>query len=108
MFTSINNVCKLIGLWWWVAVMGLLLSIPTVGQAKPISFTFIRVVDTNSSIPGGMGNFIFFTDPFTTSSLDSRPAVSIENGTIVFSGSGAFGQTGIYTASWLCQLDLAH
>jgi hypothetical protein len=78
--------------------MGLLLSIPAVGQAEPISFTFMRVVDTNSPVPGGMGNFIFFTDPFTTTSLDSRPAVSIENGTIVFSGSGASGQTGIYTA----------
>ena len=45
-----------------------------------------------------MGNFISFTDPFTESSLDGRPAVSIENGTIVFSGSGASGQRGIYTA----------
>lgn len=72
--------------------------VAAVGQANSISFTFTRVVDTNSPIPGGTGNFIFFTDPFTTSSLDSRPAVSIENGTIVFSGSGAFGQRGIYTA----------
>lgn len=67
--------------------------------ASRISFTFTRVVDTNSPIPGGIGNFIFFTDPFTTFSLDGRPAVSIENGTVVFSGSGAFGQRGIYSAA---------
>src|SRR5689334_25265860 len=60
--------------------------------ASRISFTFTRVVDTNSPIPGGIGNFIFFTDPFTTVSLDGHPAVSIENGTVVFSVSGPFGQ----------------
>jgi len=96
MLTSTNNVFRLISNWWCAVVMGLLLSTPVVGQAELVSFTFTRVVDTNSPIPGGSGNFIFFTDPFSTRAMDDRPAVAIENGTIVFSGSGAFGQRGIY------------
>ena len=76
------------GNWWRVALMGgLMLCLPTVGQAEPTLFTFTRVVDTSTEIPGGTGNFIFFTDPFTTTSVDSRPATSIENGIVVFSGS---------------------
>ena len=53
------------GNWWRVALMGgLMLCLPTVGQAEPTLFTFTRVVDTSTEIPGGTGNFIFFTDPF--------------------------------------------
>jgi len=81
--------------------MGLLLSLPTVGQAEPILLTFTRVVETTTPIPGGSGNFIFFTDPFTTNGMDSRPATSIENGIVVFSGSGQSGQKGLYgRPSW--------
>jgi hypothetical protein len=42
---------------------------------------------------------IFFTDPFTTVLVDTRPAASIENGVVVFSGSGPSGQQGIYAAA---------
>ena len=57
------------------------------------------VVDTSTEIPGGTGNFIFFTDPFATTSVDGRPATSIENGIVVFSGSGPSGQEGMYAAA---------
>ena len=87
------------GNWWRAAIIGLLLSLPTVGQAEPTLFTFTRVVDTTTEIPGGTGNFIFFTDPFATTSVDGRPAASIENGIVVFTGSGASGQRGIYAAA---------
>ena len=99
MCASTRDVCQLSSNWRCAAVMGLLLlSVSAVGRAEPASFTFMRVVDTNSQLPNATGNFIAFTDPFATASLDGRPALSIENGTVVFSGSGASGQTGIYIA----------
>jgi hypothetical protein len=107
MFVSTNNMRKLVCNCWYAAVCatitGLLLSFPAVGKAKPTLVTFVRVVDTNTPIPGGTGNFTFFTDPFTSSLtdpiLDGRPAVSIENKIVVFSGSGASGQKGLYSSS---------
>jgi hypothetical protein len=60
MVTSMSNMCRLTSDWWYAAVMGLLLIFPAVGQAEVIPFTFMRVVDTNTPIPGGTGNFIFW------------------------------------------------
>ena len=94
-----RNLCKLISDWWGAAVLALLFIFPAVGHAEPIPFTFTRVVDSNTPIPGGTGNFLFFTDPFTTMLVDSRPAASIENGIVVFSGSGPSGQNGLYAAT---------
>jgi hypothetical protein len=96
---GVKRSCCNYGNWWRAAIIGLLLSLPTVGQAEPTLFTFTRVVDTTTPIPGGTGNFIFFTDPFTTTLMDSRPATSIENGIVVFSGSGPSGQEGMYAAA---------
>ena len=44
-----------------------------------------RVADETTPIPGGTGNFHFFSE------------VTIENGIVIFSGGGAFPQRGIYT-----------
>ena len=46
--------------------------------------TFTKVADTSTLIPDGIGSFA------------SLGSASINNGRVVFVGSGASGQTGIY------------
>lgn len=65
-------------------VVGLLLSLPHTGQALP--FTFTKIADTNTSIPGGTGNFTLFGAP------------SLETGTVTFTDFGPSGQTGFYSS----------
>lgn len=71
-----------------VALIGLSLSLLAGGKAAAISFTFEKIVDTNTPIPGGTGTF---------RSLD---APSLDNGNVAFAGFGGgrnFVQSGIYT-----------
>ena len=64
-------------------VLGVLLSLPHSGQATP--FTFTKIADTNTSIPGGTGNFTLFEVP------------SLDDGIVEFTGFDSHGQTGFYT-----------
>jgi hypothetical protein len=61
----------------------------TAGSAEAASFTFSKIVDTNTPMPGGGGNFTFLNTPV------------IDNGIVVFSGErdsqGRVEQRGIYT-----------
>ncbi|GET38530.1 DUF7453 family protein [Microseira wollei] len=61
----------------------------TAGAVEAASFTFSKIVDTNTPIPGGGGNFTFLNTPV------------IDNGIVVFSGErgnqGRVEQRGIYT-----------
>jgi hypothetical protein len=53
---------KLTAACWRAAGIALPLMFPVLGQtAQPVSltFSFIRVVDTATPIPGGTGNFVF-------------------------------------------------
>lgn len=44
-----------------------------------------KIADTNTAIPGGLGNYSQFTDP------------TLDNGHVAFSARGAFNQRGVYT-----------
>jgi len=48
------------------------------------TFTFRKVADTTTPIPGGTGNFVIFESP------------SIDGGSVAFKGAGSSGQSGIY------------
>ncbi len=63
----------------------LLLGLPAASEAD---FIFTKIVDTNSAIPGGTGNFTGFSD---------LPAIS--GSTVAFFGGGSSGQGGIYTGT---------
>ncbi len=70
-----------------VALTGLTLGLLTSGKAEAISFTFERVVDTNTAIPEGTGTFDRFDPPV------------LDNGNVAFGGASAdFEQVGIYTS----------
>ena len=90
------------GNWWRAAVMGACCSAYRRSDKPSLPRLHLRGWWTPTlEIPGGTGNFIFFTDPFTTTSVDGRPAASIENGIVVFSGSGPSGQKGhLCRRSW--------
>jgi hypothetical protein len=67
-----------------ISTWGLMvLAIPATGQ--PI--TFARIANTTTPIPGGTGNFNFFTFPV------------ISEGRVAFQGAGSGSQTGVYTSS---------
>jgi len=71
-------------------VLGFLMCFIT--NAGAADFTFKRIVDTNTAIPGGSGNFISFTDSF----------VSVDQGDVAFDaiiGTDDSGgpASGIYT-----------
>ncbi len=69
-----------------VALIGLSLSLLASGKAEAISLTFEKIVDVNTAIPEGTGNFGFFETP------------SLDNGNVAFNGlSGDFEQRGVYT-----------
>ena len=87
MHTKTSNIRELTRSFLYVIVLGLLLSFPTVGRAAPIAFSFLKLVDTNTPIPGGSGNFTGFVVP------------SLDDGTGAFVGDGLSGQIGIYTAT---------
>jgi PEP-CTERM motif len=70
----------------WLCAAGLLLSLPTVGRAELITYTFARITDTSAAIPGGTGNFI------------SLGVSSLDGGTVAFLGLGSSGQVGIYAS----------
>src|SRR3954454_9652560 len=56
-----RTICEwLMTSWPRALAMGLLLSLPAVGQAGPIPYAFSRIVDTSEPIPGGVGNFMNF------------------------------------------------
>lgn len=44
-----------------IALTSLSLSLIANGKAEAVSFTFEKIVDTNTSIPGGTGNFEFLS-----------------------------------------------
>ncbi len=67
----------------WLAITALLFSLPHSGDA---AFTFTKIADTNTPIPGGVGNF---------TSFGSWP--SIDGVNVAFRGFGSSGQQGIYT-----------
>jgi hypothetical protein len=52
------------------------------------TFTFEKIADTNTPIPGGQGNFTEFPIDF---------AYSFDAGQVAFIGRGASGQEGVYT-----------
>ncbi|HAX78551.1 MAG TPA: hypothetical protein DCY88_22640 [Cyanobacteria bacterium UBA11372] len=56
----------------------------TAGSVEAASFTFSKIVDTNTPMPGGGGNFTFLNIPV------------IDNGIVAFAGQGS-NQQGIYT-----------
>ncbi|MFB2983731.1 hypothetical protein [Microseira sp. BLCC-F43] len=56
----------------------------TAGSVEAASFTFSKIVDTNTPIPGGGGNFTFLNTPV------------IDNGIVAFGGQGS-NQQAIYT-----------
>ena len=65
MFTSSSHVITNKSHWWRAAVLILLFSVPVFGQPEDLPFIFTRVVDMNTPIPGGLGNFTSFTDACT-------------------------------------------
>ena len=65
-------------------MMGLLLSLTHSGQATP--FTFTKVADTNTPVPGGIDNFTLFGTP------------SLDNGIVTFMGYDFPGGAGRYTS----------
>lgn len=66
-------------------VTSLALTLLTSGTAAAAEFTFTKIVDTNTPIPGWTGNFFEFAD------------LSLDKGNVVFYGVGTWGQQGIYT-----------
>jgi len=56
-----------------------------VRPAGAVSFTFTKVADENTAIPGGTGTFTGFSDPF------------LDGGNVIFLAVGSNGQEGIYT-----------
>jgi hypothetical protein len=67
----------------WLVVVAASADAPT-----PAQFTFTRIADTTTAIPGGTDNFTFF---------EGRPSVS--GTTVVFGGSGSGGQNGVYVGT---------
>lgn len=67
--------------------LGLSVCLLVSSKAEASTFKFQKVVDTNTSIPGGTGKFTNFS-PFVPPSLD--------RGSVAFSGSGSNSQSGIY------------
>jgi hypothetical protein len=67
-----------------ISTWGLMVLVSPVA-AQPI--TFERIANTTTPIPGGTGNFNFFTFPV------------ISEGRVAFQGAGSGSQTGIYTSS---------
>jgi PEP-CTERM motif len=67
--------------------IGLCFSLIAIAQANAASFTFTKIADTNTAIPGGTGNFIDF----------GNGAPSLDNGNVAFWGAGTGQQQGIYT-----------
>lgn len=67
--------------------LGLSLCLLVSSKAEASTFKLQKVVDTNTSIPGGIGKFTNL-NPFVPPSL--------ERGSIAFSGSGSDSQSGIY------------
>ncbi len=59
-----------------------------------VSGTLKAVVDTNTAIPGGSGNFSRFTDYFASS---EQTRIAFDNGNVAFNGFGSNNQQGIYT-----------
>lgn len=70
---------------WSFSAMGLLLAVAAPAQAQLI--TYARIANTDTAIPGGTGNFNFFTFPV------------ISNGRVAFHGAGSGNQEGIYTST---------
>jgi len=64
-------------------MMSLSLGFPQPGES--ITWTFTKIADSNTPLPGGMGNFAI---------LDTTP--SIEGGSVAFRNRDASGQEGIY------------
>lgn len=69
-----------------VALTGLSLSVIASGKAEAVSFTFEKIADTTTSVPGGTSTFDFF---FGNPSLD--------NGDVAFDGLSS-EREGIYTS----------
>lgn len=74
-----------------VAFAGLAFSLLASGKAEAVSFTFEKIVDTNTSIPGGPGTFQSFGS-----------GVSLDNGNVAFEGTNGLPgeqgfRRGIYT-----------
>jgi hypothetical protein len=76
---------------------GIALSVMAGGQAEAVNFAFTKIADTNTPIPGGIGNF--------TSPASGYPAAfnvfsgSVDGNNIAFQGFGSNSQSGIYTSS---------
>jgi len=65
--------------------LGLSLCLLATDKAKAASFTFTKIADTSTLIPGGTGTFTTFNDP------------SLNQGNLAFLGRGNGEQEGIYT-----------
>ena len=63
-----------------------------VTSVSAAEFTFTRIVDTNTAIPGGSGNFISFTDSFV--SVDKG---DVAFGAVIGTDSSGFPASGVYT-----------
>jgi hypothetical protein len=80
-----TNISKLV-LAGFIAFL-VILTIPKPAYSGIGTFTFRKVADTNTPIPGGVGNFLSFTVP------------SIDFGDVAFFGNGLSGQGGVYISS---------
>ena len=67
-----------------VLLVSLSLGLLPVSLARGQAFTFTKVADTSTPIPGGVGNFTEFRPP------------SISDGEVAFIGEGSGGQLGVY------------
>ncbi len=70
----------------------LIVSLLAGGNALAANFNFTKVVDSNTPIPGGTGNF----NTFYTPSLDNKSVAFVGRGNSNFPG-GQFFQEGLYT-----------
>jgi hypothetical protein len=64
------------------------------GQAEAVNFTFTKIVDSNTPIPNGNGNFS--RRPSGLAASFNVFSASIDNNNIAFQGFGSDSQSGIY------------
>jgi cytochrome c len=105
-----NRIALIAAVGWRAAVLILLFSLPAFGQAEDIPFTFTRVVDTNTPIPGQEGIYARIGGMLTkvldlTDSLDGKTLAhlflgyqAVSGNQIVFTANFSDGSQGIYVA----------